>query len=45
MAQPACSSTKAIAVRMVAHERIRVRDFYQGVEFYDRFIRALGSQP
>jgi acetylornithine deacetylase/succinyl-diaminopimelate desuccinylase-like protein len=26
-------------------ERIRVRDFYQGVEFYSRFIRALGSQP
>lgn len=26
-------------------ERIRVRDFYQGVEFYYRFIRALGSQP
>jgi acetylornithine deacetylase/succinyl-diaminopimelate desuccinylase-like protein len=26
-------------------ERIRVRDFYQGVEFYGRFIRALGSQP
>jgi acetylornithine deacetylase/succinyl-diaminopimelate desuccinylase-like protein len=26
-------------------ERIRVRDFYQGVEFYYRFIRQLGSQP
>jgi acetylornithine deacetylase/succinyl-diaminopimelate desuccinylase-like protein len=26
-------------------ERIRVRDFYQGVEFYHRFIRALASQP
>lgn len=26
-------------------ERIRVRDFYQGVEFYNRFIRALASQP
>jgi acetylornithine deacetylase/succinyl-diaminopimelate desuccinylase-like protein len=25
-------------------ERIRVRDFYQGVEFYDQVIRALVSQ-
>jgi acetylornithine deacetylase/succinyl-diaminopimelate desuccinylase-like protein len=25
-------------------ERIRVRDFYQGVEFYNRFIRVLSSQ-
>lgn len=25
-------------------ERIRVHAFYQGIEFYDRFIRALASQ-
>jgi acetylornithine deacetylase/succinyl-diaminopimelate desuccinylase-like protein len=26
-------------------ERIRVRDFYQGVEFYRRFVQALATQP
>jgi len=26
-------------------ERIRVRDFYGGLEFYNRFVRALAGHP